>query len=166
MLPSVVGRRTIVDRRADCRARRRKIYFAAMGDAELTDARLIPACDEARLPRPGDYYVHGTAEASVLLVRQADGSVLAFPNVCPHRGARFALAVMSGTVRDMACPLHGWTWTLDGRLKSVPPGWERDRPLERDYAMARIAAVIRGGTVFVARGAPDGANGEGLSPSA
>lgn len=38
----------------------------------------------AEIPQPGDYAVHNFRHESVILVRQEDGGVRAFYNVCQH----------------------------------------------------------------------------------
>ncbi|HEX4906204.1 MAG TPA: Rieske (2Fe-2S) protein, partial [Acidimicrobiales bacterium] len=48
----------------------------------------------------------------VLVVRQGDGSLRAFDDVCRHRAS--PLACVGGAIQ---CPYHGWTYGLDGALK-------------------------------------------------
>ena len=77
------------------------------------------------LPAPGDYLTHDYSGAPLLLVRQLDGSLRAFLNVCRHRGARLANGTGRG-VRDLICPYHGWCYRTDGKLLV--------RPDERSFA--------------------------------
>src|SRR5689334_15539997 len=44
------------------------------------------------LPEPGDFMVEEIGRESILIVRQEDGGIKAFYNVCPHRGNRLVLA--------------------------------------------------------------------------
>jgi phenylpropionate dioxygenase-like ring-hydroxylating dioxygenase large terminal subunit len=67
------------------------------------------------LAEPGDYVVHNFLHESVLCVRQSDGSIRAFYNVCGHRGQR--LVANSSSTKQFNCPYHGWVWGLDGVLK-------------------------------------------------
>jgi phenylpropionate dioxygenase-like ring-hydroxylating dioxygenase large terminal subunit len=120
-------------------------------ESALSDPATKPVCDLARLPGAGDFQVVDVFGHSLLIVRQTDGSVLGFHNVCPHRSARFATPGMSGSVREITCPLHGWSWSLDGRLKKVPPGWDRHLGAGQDYDLIRVATESRGGLVFVPR---------------
>ena len=48
----------------------------------------ITACREEELPRPGDAQVLNVLGESILLVRNREGQLRAFYNVCRHRGAR------------------------------------------------------------------------------
>ena len=71
------------------------------------------------LPQPGDFLTHDYAGVPMLLVRQADGSLRAFLNVCRHRGARVANGQGTGA-RDFSCPYHGWCYGLAGELLARP----------------------------------------------
>jgi choline monooxygenase len=54
----------------------------------------------------------------VLVVRDKQGTLRAFSNVCRHRAGPIALG--SGCKNVMRCQYHGWTYTLDGRLIGTP----------------------------------------------
>lgn len=45
-------------------------------------------CHESELPEPGDYRAKEIAGVPVVILRSEDRSIMAFFNVCPHRGAR------------------------------------------------------------------------------
>jgi phenylpropionate dioxygenase-like ring-hydroxylating dioxygenase large terminal subunit len=72
----------------------------------------------ADIPEAGDYLVHDFMHESVIAVRQHDGSVRAFHNVCGHRGQRL-VADSASVAETFACPYHGWRWGLDGVLRHV-----------------------------------------------
>ncbi|TAL03332.1 MAG: aromatic ring-hydroxylating dioxygenase subunit alpha [Rhodospirillaceae bacterium] len=70
------------------------------------------------LVAPGDYIVHNFMHESVIVVRQDDGTLKGFYNVCRHRGLR--LVQNSAFVKDgFHCPYHGWHWGKDGVLIRV-----------------------------------------------
>jgi Rieske 2Fe-2S family protein len=55
----------------------------------------------------------------VLVVRDADGALRAYRNVCRHRGSR--LLTGSGQCKAaIRCRYHGWTYKLDGQLIGAP----------------------------------------------
>jgi phenylpropionate dioxygenase-like ring-hydroxylating dioxygenase large terminal subunit len=66
----------------------------------------------------GDYSVFDIGHESVVLVRQPDGSIKAFHNVCPHRGNKIALNDM-GSVDRFTCAFHAWKFCLDGKLECI-----------------------------------------------
>lgn len=70
------------------------------------------------MPEPGDYQMEEVGPESILMVRQQDGSIKSFYNVCQHRGARLVFSE-DGFNEAFICPYHGWRWELDGSLTSV-----------------------------------------------
>jgi phenylpropionate dioxygenase-like ring-hydroxylating dioxygenase large terminal subunit len=73
----------------------------------------------SQLEEPGDYIVHDFRQESVLIIKQHDGSLRAFFNVCQHRGNRLTIADEGGVTDGLSCPYHGWRWGLDGVLNYV-----------------------------------------------
>lgn len=92
--------------------------------AELEVQRMWPkvwqvACTVDHVAEPGDYFEYRCGPYSVLLVRDDDGVLRAFQNVCRHRGN--SLCAGSGSeLSELRCGYHGWTWGLSGTLKRVP----------------------------------------------
>ena len=74
----------------------------------------------SQIPRVGDYFTHDDTGQPLLVVRQRDGSVAAFLNVCRHRMARLADARDGAQARGFVCPYHAWSYGLDGGLLGVP----------------------------------------------
>src|SRR5690606_5906013 len=72
-----------------------------------------------QLTDPGDHVVEQIGKVPVLIVRGQDGVLRAFPNVCRHRAGPLALCNGKGA-RSLQCKYHGWTYTLDGQLRSAP----------------------------------------------
>ena len=72
---------------------------------------------ENQLSEPGDYIVHDFMHETVMIVKQQDGSLKGFYNVCSHRAQR--LVWDSGSLEQFACPYHNWVFGLDGVLLSV-----------------------------------------------
>ena len=53
-----------------------------------------------------------------LVLRDAQGVLRAFHNVCRHKAA--VLLQGEGRCDTLVCPYHGWIYGLDGRLKTAP----------------------------------------------
>jgi len=78
------------------------------------------ACRESDLPEPGDYYVCEFGKESLIFIRQQDGSIRGFYNVCQHRGNLLALGGEGcGHSTFLQCGYHGWEWNIDGSVKHV-----------------------------------------------
>ncbi len=52
-----------------------------------------------------------------LVLRDAEGVLRAFHNVCRHKAA--LMLVGEGRCEELVCPYHGWRYHLDGRLKTA-----------------------------------------------
>ncbi len=67
---------------------------------------------------PESFFTAGLAGEPIIVVRDKQGELRAFSNVCRHRAGPIALG--SGCKNVLRCQYHGWTYTLDGRLIGTP----------------------------------------------
>ena len=79
--------------------------------------RAIPLAD---LPAPGDYVIWEELGQSIAIVRQDDGSLAAWHNVCQHRGARLVAESGHCEKKRFVCPWHGFAYDLSGKLRFTP----------------------------------------------
>lgn len=84
------------------------------------------------IPQPGDYLTWRIGAQPVAVVRQKDGSLKAFSNVCRHRMMK--LLSGSGRCRRIVCPYHAWTYDLDGRLLQA-----RHMEKTRDFDVSTVS---------------------------
>ncbi len=75
---------------------------------------------ECDIPEPGDFIATEIGRESVLLVRQKDGGVRAFYNVCLHRGNQLAENGIGSAEDGFRCGYHGWEYDHDGRIRKIP----------------------------------------------
>jgi choline monooxygenase len=68
---------------------------------------------------PGSYLTADIAGEPIVVVRDQDGVLRAFYNVCRHRAAR-VLNEAAGQATRLRCRYHGWTYDLAGRLRGTP----------------------------------------------
>ena len=84
-------------------------------------------------PGVGDHKVLDILGESIILLRNKEGILKAFYNVCVHRGARLcmsegskideeAVSVKGGVINGkiIMCPYHAWSYDLDGKLINAP----------------------------------------------
>lgn len=102
---------------------------------------------EEELPKPGDYVVYENVGQSFLVVRQKDGSVRAFRNVCLHRGR--ILRTESGSAANFRCAYHGFAWNTDGSLKDIPCKWDFPQLEGEDLSLPEVNVETWGGYVFL-----------------
>lgn len=105
-------------------------------------------CHVSQVPRPGDFVTFDLGPDSIVVLRDRDGQIRAFHNVCRHRGARLldGSGHCAGTV---VCPYHGWSYGYDGRLIGVPakesfPGLDRS-----GHGLKAVRCEVLLGFVFV-----------------
>ncbi|MEZ5742997.1 MAG: aromatic ring-hydroxylating dioxygenase subunit alpha [Sphingomonadaceae bacterium] len=111
------------------------------------------AAREEDLPEPGDYVTYENAGRSYLLVRQQDGSLKAFHNVCLHRGRK--LKTDSGNEDQFVCPFHGFAWNTDGSLRDIPCRWDFGHLSDEKLQLPEASLAQWGGYIFV-RDNPEG----------
>jgi phenylpropionate dioxygenase-like ring-hydroxylating dioxygenase large terminal subunit len=70
--------------------------------------------------QPGERFPCTAGAAPVVVVRDPDGELRAFLNVCRHRGS--VIVKERGAGKTLQCPYHAWTYGLDGSLRSAPRG--------------------------------------------
>jgi phenylpropionate dioxygenase-like ring-hydroxylating dioxygenase large terminal subunit len=109
-------------------------------------------CHVNSIPKTGDFQTLDLGSDSVVVLRDRDGSIRAFHNVCRHRGAR--LLDGAGTCPTaVTCPYHGWTYRHDGGLIGMPvresfPGLDRSlfglRPVRVEVALSFVWICLAG----------------------
>jgi choline monooxygenase len=67
---------------------------------------------------PETFFTVDVIGEPVVVVRDKQGALRAFSNVCRHRAGPIAQG--SGCKNVFRCGYHGWTYTLDGRLIGTP----------------------------------------------
>lgn len=87
---------------------------------------------EEQVAKPGDFLAPNVAGEPLLVVRNREGQINAMSAVCQHRGQIIACEAGS-TPGALRCPLHFWTYDLNGRLIGAPraPNLEELRKRKR-----------------------------------
>jgi phenylpropionate dioxygenase-like ring-hydroxylating dioxygenase large terminal subunit len=101
----------------------------------------------SRLAKPGDYLSEDVAGMPVLMTRGVGGRVMAFANICRHRGAPVAQGC--GNARAFTCPYHGWTYDLAGRLLGTTDKVGFAGIDLASHGLVRLPAAERHGMLFV-----------------
>jgi Rieske 2Fe-2S family protein len=105
-----------------------------------------------QINRPGDYFLRTVGNENVIVVRNREGGISAFYNVCRHRGSRMCTQE-SGTLKSAAirCPYHSWTYdTQRGALIAAPnipdglAGFDR-----ADYSLYPVRVEAWAGFIWI-----------------
>lgn len=75
-------------------------------------------CHVEKLREPRSYVTVTIAGRSICIVRDPEGKLRAFYNVCKHRAHE--LLSGEGRVNRITCPYHAWTYDLTGQLQAAP----------------------------------------------
>lgn len=96
----------------------------------------------SQVPNAGDYYTTDLTGQPLVMLRGGDGAVRVLMNRCAHKGARLLSATQGHCPGVLRCPYHGWTYRLDGSVRSIPlrEGYSGSG-LAESPASAGIAAV-------------------------
>ena len=76
------------------------------------------ACHSSDVPEPGDFQCLDMVGERAVIVRGKDGVIRAFHNLCRHRGSRVVGTQRGSCKHGITCPFHGWSYDLDGTLRS------------------------------------------------
>jgi choline monooxygenase len=104
---------------------------------------------ETRLAGSGDYVADVIGGAPVVVVRNAEGGLAGFHNVCRHRAGALVADGTGNCGVGFACRYHGWRYALDGRLRSATdfgalPGFD-----PRQFGLFPIRVETWRGLIFV-----------------
>jgi len=121
---------------------------ARLEQDRIFDKVPVLAAHVSELPNAGDFVTIDLPGNRVLVVRQEDGTIRAFVNVCRHRGACL-VDEESGHRRVFSCGYHGWADHRDGALRTVPYA-DTFGPLDRaEYGLIELPCEERYGLVWV-----------------
>jgi phenylpropionate dioxygenase-like ring-hydroxylating dioxygenase large terminal subunit len=109
-----------------------------------------------QLPKAGSFFTKelDAAKTSLLIVKNRNGDIKAFHNMCRHRGNKLAWQdypneEIAGFSRQFTCKYHGWRYDLDGKLVFVQQEKEFfDLDKER-FGLAPITVDVWEGFIFV-----------------
>jgi phenylpropionate dioxygenase-like ring-hydroxylating dioxygenase large terminal subunit len=115
-----------------------------------------------QLPRVGSYFTKelDAARTSVIVLRDAQGDVRAFYNICRHRGNKlvwndYPEEETSGTCRQFTCKYHGWRYNLQGECTFVQQESEFFDLDKADHGLVAVRADVWEGFIFVNLDAAD-----------
>ena len=98
--------------------------------------------------KTGSFLTTDLLGTPLLLVKQSDGGIRAFANVCRHRGARVEFAE-SGCKRVFSCPYHNWAYGKDGGLRGMPHADGFDGLDRSEYGLVEFPCEVRHSLVWV-----------------
>lgn len=104
---------------------------------------------ESQLPEPGDAIVHDWLGLPLVTVRDKNGEIGTFMNVCRHRGMRLVQDTGPVNLRSFVCRYHQWTYGLDGKLRNIPLEQSFADIDPGDYNLVSLPTEVRHGLVWL-----------------
>lgn len=99
------------------------------------------------MSKPGDFVTADLFEIPII-VRNFDGEIRAFRNVCSHRNSLIN-SQRRGNLKAFKCQYHGWEYKADGSTGRIPEA-KRFRPFDREKArLQSFPVAMCGDLVFV-----------------
>ncbi len=107
----------------------------------------LVACLSGDLAAPGSFRRFDEAGVPIVVLRDRQGALRAFINICPHRGAR-VVQDAQGNASRFTCHFHGWTFGADGQIAGVP---QKDgfAGCTQNRGLTPVPVAERHGLVFV-----------------
>ncbi|MDB5396344.1 MAG: Rieske (2Fe-2S) iron-sulfur domain protein [Rhodospirillales bacterium] len=103
---------------------------------------------EAELPEPGSYLTETIAGSPIFVIRDREGELRAFHNVCRHRAGPI-LWDGRGKCDILRCRYHGWVYDTKGALRRTPEFGEAAEFDKQDFGLFPLQVGIWRGLIFV-----------------
>ncbi|MDH5354645.1 MAG: aromatic ring-hydroxylating dioxygenase subunit alpha [Gammaproteobacteria bacterium] len=101
------------------------------------------------IPNPGDYKCQDLANERAVVIKGEDGEVRAFHNLCRHRGSRVVGEETGNCKKAIVCPFHGWSYHLDGGLRSIPHAKTFPDIDKSQYGLKPVDCEVWHGLIFI-----------------
>ncbi len=101
---------------------------------------------DCEIPSVGDYLTWDIGEDSILILRDDEGEIRAFHNLCRHRGTRLC-SQQQGHVGRIVCPYHQWTYDRSGQLCSAR-GMEADLNY-KEWSLLPVTVATAAGMIYI-----------------
>ena len=66
-----------------------------------------------------------------------------------HRGTQLKQPGTCGFSKELRCPFHGWTWSLEGQLVDLPQAWDFPHVTADSHQLPEMPVDIWEGFVFI-----------------
>ncbi|NDZ95825.1 Rieske 2Fe-2S domain-containing protein [Streptomyces sp. SID6673] len=102
----------------------------------------------SELAKAHDFMTAQMPRNNIIVVRQKDGSVKAFVNLCRHRGALLEDRE-KGRCRIFSCPYHRWSYDPDGSLRTITRDSTFGEIDRSEHGLIEIPCEERHGFIWV-----------------
>ena len=113
---------------------------------EIVARKWLVAGHIDRVRKKGDYFLFKVGHESIIIIRSDESTILAFYNVCRHRGSLICTEPQ-GRVARLTCGYHAWSYGLDGALlaaRLMPADFSK-----KDNGLHRCHLKVFYGFIFI-----------------
>ena len=100
----------------------------------------------------GDYKLFNIGNESIMILKNEHNEINAFYNICRHRGTKICTKKNGNFSKSIQCPYHGWTYDLNGNLRSAPNMDAVNDFNKSDYPLHGLRLAEWGGFIFINMG--------------
>ena len=105
-------------------------------------------CHVCEVDQTGQYITHRIVDEDIFVIRDNDGTLRGFYNICRHRG--HPLVEGKGKIKNLlVCPYHAWSYQLNGELQRAPGAKPADGIVCSRIRLRSIRVETFCGFVFV-----------------
>jgi phenylpropionate dioxygenase-like ring-hydroxylating dioxygenase large terminal subunit len=152
----------------DARAMPPAVYtsaaFLALEEEQVFRRQWLCVGRASTLAAPGDYLTAEIVGQPIAVLRDTQGQLRAFSNVCLHRMS--VLLEGRGNTRAIVCPYHAWSYNLDGKLRGAPLMDRQAGFCKDQYALPAVRCEQWQGWIYVTLAADIGPVATQLAPLA
>ncbi len=103
---------------------------------------------ESEVPLNGNFRRSFVGRQPVIVSRDREGEIHVLLNRCRHRAASLC-EKQKGKTSVFVCPYHGWSYNLDGKLRSVPHASVYGEDFDKaDFPLIALRVEIYQGMIF------------------
>ncbi len=103
----------------------------------------------SEVAEPGSYFLFEVDGENIIVLRDSEGEVRAFHNVCRHRGTRLCSESRGQLQKSIQCLYHAWTYALDGTLIGAPTMEDVEGFRSEDYPLLSVSVRLWDGGIFL-----------------
>ena len=101
----------------------------------------------SQLEGSSSYFTVEIAEQPLVILRNKEGELRAFYNICTHRAG--PVAIGSGQCNRLTCLYHAWSFDLEGNLRGIPDMETAEGFDIADHALTSVQVDIWESFIFV-----------------
>ena len=141
------------------------LHALEMSEVFLTHWQVVGHISD--VAAPGSYMTFDIGKERAVIVRDQDGTLRAFHNLCRHRGSRVVAGERGQCKNALVCPFHGWVYNLDGTLRGAAQPKSYPTLDKHEFGLRSVELDVWMGFLFVRfKPGPQGSVAEYLAPYA